>query len=101
MMISVHRVGDNVCPSSSGVSTSMWATTHFEPLVFDHNAVAGALVEGICCEHCVFFEHPLCPVSSADPWSRHKDYCGNFKSNCTGMGVLDTIITNLVKGTRL
>jgi len=37
------------------------------------------LVEGVCCDLCEKFETDRCPVKNADPWSRHKDYCGEFE----------------------
>lgn len=32
-----------------------------------------------CCVICEKFETGDCPVSSADPWSKYKNYCSEFK----------------------
>lgn len=35
--------------------------------------------EGICCEFCKKQESSLCPIESASPWSRWKNFCNEFE----------------------
>ncbi len=51
--------------------------------------VAEAFVVGICCEYCDKFNTGSCPVVTADPWSRWKDYCGEFRKK--GKTILQVI----------
>jgi hypothetical protein len=36
------------------------------------------IVIGVCCAYCRHFDKPACPVKQASPWSRFKDFCGEY-----------------------
>jgi hypothetical protein len=36
------------------------------------------IVIGVCCAYCRHYERPACPVKTADPWSKFKDFCGEY-----------------------
>ena len=40
-----------------------------------------SLLKGVCCAYCVKFETGACPVRTASPWSRWKDFCGEYTPN--------------------
>lgn len=37
------------------------------------------LLEGVCCQYCVHFETIECPVRTAAPWSRWKNWCNEYE----------------------
>lgn len=37
--------------------------------------------KGKCCEYCTKHEQPECPVKSAEPWSRWRNFCSEFEGN--------------------
>jgi hypothetical protein len=39
------------------------------------------LLEGVCCAYCGKFQTGACPVQTASPWSRWKDFCGEYTPN--------------------
>lgn len=39
------------------------------------------IVQGVCCQYCLKFEEHSCPVKTASPWSRWKNYCSEYAPN--------------------
>ncbi len=39
------------------------------------------MVNGVCCQYCIKFEQPLCPVKTASPWSRWGNFCNAYEHN--------------------
>lgn len=35
-------------------------------------------MKGVCCEYCTKCEKDACPIQTASPWSRWKDFCSAF-----------------------
>ena len=38
-------------------------------------------IDGVCCQYCINFEQPLCPVQTASPWSRWGNWCNAYHPN--------------------
>jgi hypothetical protein len=38
-------------------------------------------IDGVCCQYCINFEQPLCPVKTASPWSRWGNWCNAYHPN--------------------
>jgi hypothetical protein len=86
-----HRASDDRCPHET-LSTE-WLGTRFEAI--EESKLPEGMVLDVCCDLCRKFEDiDCCPVNTASPWSRHKDYCGAFVSKETGLGVRGTILRN-------
>lgn len=41
------------------------------------------IIKGVCCAYCLKFEKRACPVKTADPWRKWRDYCGQYEKNKT------------------
>ncbi len=50
-------------------------------------------VSGVFCADCRYFEGD-CPVENASPWSKHRQFCADFESQHTGLGVRETILNS-------
>jgi hypothetical protein len=38
-------------------------------------------IDGVCCQYCIKFEQPSCPVKTASPWSRWGNWCNAYHPN--------------------
>lgn len=50
-----------------------------------------SLTDGVYCANCRNFEG-ACPVKEASPWSKFRQFCADFESLTTGLGVEGTIL---------
>jgi hypothetical protein len=39
------------------------------------------LITGVCCAYCSHFQHPRCPVKTAAPWSKFRQFCADYVPN--------------------
>lgn len=39
------------------------------------------LLDGVCCQYCIYFEKPECPIKEASPWSRWGNWCSEYQPN--------------------
>ena len=46
-----------------------------------NNDSGSGLLEGVCCQYCKHFEQNECPVKTASPWSRWKNWCNCYEPN--------------------
>lgn len=47
----------------------------------DSSLESTPMLDGVCCEYCAKIETPACPVQTASPWNRWKDFCGEYTPN--------------------
>ncbi len=39
------------------------------------------IFDGVCCQYCIHFEQPSCPITMASPWSRWGNWCNMYDPN--------------------
>jgi len=39
------------------------------------------IMQGVCCQFCLHYETKACPIKTAGPWSRHRDFCSAYEPN--------------------
>jgi hypothetical protein len=56
------------------------------------------MLQGVCCEFCRKKETDECPVTSASPWSRWKNFCSEYeKGNHLDALTIREAVTNEIE----
>ena len=37
------------------------------------------IMQGVCCQFCLHYETKACPIKTASPWSRNRDFCSTYE----------------------